>query len=164
MKYTLNYEYEEFPVFNHEKQMNESNLAQWAVLKNEAEEVGYIQPGCGSYAEFTDLKVELSEEEKESILEEATKHFEKQEKDWQTETEIEEIRNSIDFEEIEEKRQKILEILEILNDNDADNKYLILTNDLYRSKSISILDAMVNLQIALGCSQKQSREIVALFV
>ena len=162
MKYTLNYEYEEFPVFNHEKQMNESNLAQWAVLKNEAEEVGYIQPGCGSYAEFTDLKVELSEEEKESILEEATKHFEKQEKDWQTETEIEEIRNSIDFEEIEEKRQKILEIL---NDNDAEhNKYLILTNDLYRSKSISILDAMVNLQIALGCSQKQSREIVALFV
>lgn len=162
MNYTLNYEYEEFPIFNHEKQMNESNLAQWAVLKNEAgEEVGYIQPDCGSYAEFTDLKVELSEDEKESILEEATKHFEKQEKDWQTETEIEEIRNSIDFEEIEEKRQKILEIL---NDNDTDpDKYLILTDDLYRSKSISILDAMVNLQIVLGCSQKQSREIIALF-
>ena len=163
MKYTLNYEYEEFPVFNHEKQMNESNLAQWAVLKNEAgEEVGYIQPDCGSYAEFTDLKVELSEDEKESILEEATKHFEKQEKDWQTETEIEEIKGRIDFEKIEKRRKKILEIL---NDNDTDtDKYLILTNDLYRSKSISILDAMVNLQIVLGCSQKQSREIIALFV
>ncbi|MFA5657406.1 MAG: hypothetical protein WDA37_11750 [Dysgonamonadaceae bacterium] len=163
MKYILNYEYEEFPVFNHEKQMNESNLAQWAVLKNEAgEEVGYLQPNCGSYAEFTDLKVELSEEEKESILEEATEHFEKQEKDWQTETEIEEIKGRIYFEEIETKRQKILEIL---NENDTDpDKHLILTDDLYRSKSISILDAMVNLQIVLGCSQKQSREIVALFV
>lgn len=74
---------------------------------------------------------------------------------------IEEIRNSIDFEEIEEKRQKILEIL---NDNDTDlDKYLIITNDLYRSKAVSRYFLILNVQIVLGCSQKQSREIVALF-
>jgi len=66
-----------------------------------------------------------------------------------------------EIEEIEEKRQKILEIL---NENDVDNRYLTLTNNLYRSKPISRYHLILNLQIMLGCSQKQSREIAALFV
>ena len=77
-------------------------------------------------------------------------------------TKISEIKGSIDFEEIEIRRHKILEIL---NDNDTDpDKYLILTNDLYRSKAVSRYFLILNLQIVLGCSEKQSREIAALFV
>ena len=67
-----------------------------------------------------------------------------------------------EIEEIKEKRQKILEIL---NENDTEpDKYLTLTNDLYRSKSSSRYFLILNLQIMLGCSEEQSREIAALFV
>lgn len=166
MNLTLDYNYDTYQVFNYEKGENETYLTQWCEIKDQSDVVvGNIQYDCGNYVEFTEKNFVVSEDEENALLEEANTIMLSKRKEWKKENALERIRNSVDFEEIE---KKAMEIARVLGEEYKEEKYLILSNTLFTKKSISILDAMVFLQISLSCSQlscsqKQSSEIIDMF-
>jgi hypothetical protein len=155
MNYTLDYEMDSY-----NDNIGESHLVQWCTIKIDGKEVGSIQPDCGYFAEFTDLKISLSDEEQHEILKKATAIFDLEKQKWEQQERIQAIEDCCDYEEIKEKAIKIAEILQTEYTDD----HLIISNVFYTAKNIDILHAMVNLQITLKCSQAQSNDIVKLFL
>lgn len=74
-------------------------------------------------------------------------------------TKIEQILASDRADKIQVNASKIAAIL-----GGEPNNYLILANGYEQAEHISINDAMISLQIAYGCSQQQSHDIIQLFL
>jgi len=114
------------------------------------------ESGCLIYVDSEEYEGDGFEDESALAIAEAEKVAADVIKDRQ----IDAIKDSDDGEEIQEKAQQVADIL---GEGDSE-QYLILAAAYHRSDSLDIGNEMIRLQVALECTQDQSRQVVDLFI